>query len=222
MPQVDESSPPWLQGSGTRRYIYIYRHIHLFYVGDLNAFAVGMNHTMFMARKGFSMLRVGSRRSMKKQFSTSTNSRFIKQWPVFHSPMQGSSHTTLHMKYTHRSNMLQSQHQLQQYMYASSSLESSSNIKGKKKKKKKKKNMDDAEKKFREGKIPAPDSTSLFRLTNPELFLDVNKKSTWRIVYAVWFFCLSALGYKYYEDLYLIDKKPADMAGPVLKDGKWK
>lgn len=82
--------------------------------------------------------------------------------------------------------------------------------------------MDDAEKQFRQGNIPAPDSTSLFRLTNPELFLDVNKKSTWRIVYGVWFFCLSALGYKYYEDLYLVDTKPADMAGPVLKDGKWK
>ena len=82
--------------------------------------------------------------------------------------------------------------------------------------------MDDVEKEYKKGKIPSPDSTSLFRLTNPELFLDVNKKSTWRIVYIVWFFCLSGLGYKYYEEQYLDNVKPKEMSGPLLPDGKWK
>ena len=92
----------------------------------------------------------------------------------------------------------------------------------KRSKKKKKKNMDEAEKDFKKGKIPAPDSTSMFRLTNPELFLDVNKKSTWRIVYTVWFFCLGTLAYKYYEDYAAEYEVPPEMVGPMRKDGKWK
>ena len=108
---------------------------------------------------------------------------------------------------------------------ASSSIEPSTDgmaKKIKKKKKGKKKKRDKAEEEFRKGKVPAPDSTSLFRLTNPELFLDVNKKSTWRIVYTVWFFCLTGLAYKFYEEKVLDRQKPPDMLGPAKEDGKWK
>ena len=76
-------------------------------------------------------------------------------------------------------------------------------------------------KKKEELERPTVDSTSIFRFSNPELFLDTNKKSTWHIVYACWFFCATGLGYKYYQDYYASAKKPEDAQGPVRPDGNW-
>ena len=51
-------------------------------------------------------------------------------------------------------------------------------------------------------KPEVPDSTFLFRMTNPELFMDPNKRSNWYIVAGVWAFFAAYIGWTYWrEDL---------------------
>ena len=84
-----------------------------------------------------------------------------------------------------------------------------------------KRSMKETTAKKKELERPTVDSTSIFRFSNPELFLDTNKRSTWHIVYACWFFCAAGLGYRYYQDYYAPEKKPEGAQGPVRPDGNW-
>ena len=48
-------------------------------------------------------------------------------------------------------------------------------------------------------KPEVPDSTFLFRMTNPELFMDPNKRSNWYIVAGVWAFFAAYIGWTYWR-----------------------
>ena len=48
-------------------------------------------------------------------------------------------------------------------------------------------------------KPEVPDSTFLFRMTNPELFMDPNKRSNWYIVAGVWAFFAVYIGWTYWR-----------------------
>ena len=48
-------------------------------------------------------------------------------------------------------------------------------------------------------KPEVPDSAFLFRMTNPELFMDPNKRSNWYIVAGVWAFFAAYIGWTYWR-----------------------
>mmetsp|Transcript_5556 Transcript_5556/g.6357 ORF Transcript_5556/g.6357 Transcript_5556/m.6357 type:complete len:116 (+) Transcript_5556:64-411(+) len=71
----------------------------------------------------------------------------------------------------------------------------------------------------RSSDAPVPDATTLFKLTNPELYLDTKKRSTWYLVGAVWIFFGSYTGYLYLQDIENDRERDKANVGPRREDG---
>lgn len=66
-----------------------------------------------------------------------------------------------------------------------------------------------------------PTATTFFRLSNPELFADPNKSSSWRLVYAVWGLAGGYLGYLLYLESNESQEIDAEIVGPRKRNGRY-
>uniref|UniRef100_A0A6S8FP90 Small integral membrane protein 8 n=1 Tax=Aplanochytrium stocchinoi TaxID=215587 RepID=A0A6S8FP90_9STRA len=66
-----------------------------------------------------------------------------------------------------------------------------------------------------------PDATTFFKLTNPEMFMDTNKRSTWYLVGAVWIFLGSYTGYLFYKDSQKDKDRDTVTVGPRKRNGDY-